>query len=185
MLESRKAKSLGRSRTDAGANIIFTTGTGGFGSGTTNSSPFSQQQKPLFGASTTATSGGGLFGSGTATAAPSSGFGGFGNNNNSSTGNSLFGSTPKPAFGSSTNGGGLFGGGNTQTTGFGAANNQQTGPFGNPMIGGANNAECQGTNSTPFTAFQDKEGNGSMTNHYQSISFMQPYKNFSFEVSLP
>ncbi|KAK4692376.1 nuclear pore complex protein Nup98-Nup96, partial [Lecanoromycetidae sp. Uapishka_2] len=156
-------------------------GTGAFGSATTNSSPFGQPQKPLFGSSTTTTSGGGLFGSGTTTAAPSSGFGGFGNTNSNASGSSLFGSTAKPAFGGSTTGGGLFGGGNTQNTGFGATNNQSTGPFGNPTIGGANSTECQGTGSTPFTAYQEKEGNANMTNHYQSISFMGPYKNYSFE----
>lgn len=176
-----------KSSTSIQLTLTSTTGTGGFGSAATNSSPFGQPQKPLFGASTTTTSGGGLFGGGTATAGSSTGFGGFGNTNNNSSGNSLFGTTSKPAFGSSNTGGSLFGGGNTQNTGFGANNNQQTGAFGAPISSalGVNNAECQGTGNTPFTAYTEKEGTGAMTNHFQSISFMQPYKNFSFEVSTP
>lgn len=65
-------------------------------------------------------------------------------------------------------------------------NNQTTSAFGQPnstALGG-NVGECQGTGSTPFTAWTEKEnGTGNMTNHFQSISFMGPYKNFSFEVS--
>lgn len=179
-------ETIGRNATDPELTSTSTIGTGGFGAAATNSSPFGQPQKPLFGASTTTTSGGGLFGGGTATAGSSSGFGGFGTNNNNNAGSSLFGSTPKPAFGNSTTGGGLFGGGNTQSSGFGANNNQQTGAFGAPIssVLGANSVgECQGTGNTPFTAYTEKEGTGAMTNHFQSISFMQPYKNFSFEVS--
>lgn len=159
-------------------------GTGGFGVATTNTTPFGQN-RPAFGASTS-TGGNGLFGGGTATAPSTGGFGGFGsttnNNNNTSTGG-LFGSTQKPAFGGGNTGGGLFG--NTGG-GFGTTNNQQqTGAFGAPISSalGANNAECQGTGSTPFLAYTEKEGTGSMNNHFQSVSFMQPYKNFSFEVS--
>ncbi len=48
-----------------------------------------------------------------------------------------------------------------------------------------NNAECQGTGGTPFSATTEKENTtGNMTNHFQSISVMQPYKNFSFEASV-
>lgn len=129
-----------------------------------------------------------MFGSGTATAGTSSGFGGFGanNNNNSSTTPSggLFGQpAQKTGFGSGSTGGGLFGTSNTGG-GFGQTNNQPTNAFGAPALG-QNNAECQGTASTPFQAYTEKEGTGAMTNHFQSISFMQPYKNFSFEVSIP
>ena len=157
-------------------------GTGGFG--TPNNTGFGQN-RPAFGASTT-TSGSGLFGSGTATAGNTTGFGGFGsstNNNNTSSGG-LFGSAQKPAFGSGNTGGGLFGSGNTGG-GFGSTNNQQTSAFGAPISSalGANNAECQGTGSTPFSAYTEKEGTGNTNNHFQSISFMAPYKNFSFEVS--
>ena len=158
------------------------TGTGGFG---TNNAPFGQN-RPAFGASTTS-SGSGLFGGGTATAGTTSGFGGFGsttNTNNTSSGG-LFGSTPKPAFGGGNTAGGLFGSGNTGG-GFGSTNNQQTSAFNAPISSalGMNNAECQGTGSTPFSAYTEKEGTGNTTNHFQSISFMAPYKNFSFEVSI-
>ena len=155
--------------------------------GTTNNAPFGQN-RPAFGASTTS-SGGGLFGGGTATAGTTSGFGGFGsstNNNNNTSAGGLFGSTQKPAFGVGNTAGGLFGGGSTGG-GFGSTNNQQqTSAFGAPISSalGTNNAECQGTGSTPFSAFTEKEGTGNTTNHFQSISFMAPYKNFSFEVSI-
>ena len=158
-------------------------GTGGFG---TNNAPFGQN-RPAFGASTSS-SGGGLFGGGTATAGNTSGFGGFGSttNNNTTSSGGLFGSTPKPAFGGGNTAGGLFGSGNTGG-GFGATNNQQqTSAFNAPISSalGMNNAECQGTGSTPFSAYTEKEGTGNTTNHFQSISFMAPYKNFSFEVSI-
>ncbi|KAF6240559.1 hypothetical protein HO173_001228 [Letharia columbiana] len=161
----------------------FGSGTGSFGVATTNTTPFGQN-RPAFGASTT-TGGTGLFGSGTATAGPTSGFGGFGSttNNNNTSGGGLFGSTQKPAFGGGNTGGGLFGTGNAGG-GFGSTNNQQqTGAFGAPISSalGTNNAECQGTGSTPFSAYTEKEGTGNTNNHFQSVSFMQPYKNFSFE----
>ena len=158
---------------------------GGFGSAS-STTPFGQNRPGGFG-STTSTAGGGLFGSGTATAGTSGGFGGFGstNNNNASSGG-LFASASKPAFAAgNTGGGGLFGGGSTGG-GFGSTNNQTTSAFGQPNSTalGANVGECQGTGSTPFSPFTEKESTaGSMTNHFQSISFMAPYKNFSFEVS--
>ena len=162
----------------------FHAGSGGFGTTTPNTNGFGQ--RPGFG-NTTTTSGGGLFGGGTATTGASGGFGGFGNsNNNTASGGSLFGSTAqKPAFGGGNTGGGIFGGGSSNVAG-GFGSNQQTGAFGTPISSalGQNNVECQGTGSTPFTAHTEKEGTGSMTNHYQSISFMAPYKNFSFEVRL-
>ena len=154
-------------------------GSSGFGStSNNNSSPFGQQNKPAFG---TATSGGGLFGSTTTTAG--GGFGGFGSTStNNSAGGGLFGSTPKPAFGGSgtTTGSGLFGSTNNNT-GFGSTNNQSTGSFGSPF--GQNNAVCEGTGSTPFSAVTEKEGSSNVTNHFQSVSCMPPYKNWSFEVS--
>lgn len=162
---------------------IFTTGTG-FGSTPAASSPFGQP-RPAFGAPAT-TSSGGLFGGGTATAGTSSGFGGFGaNNSNNTSAGGLFGQpAQKPAFGGANTGGGLFGGGNA-SGGFGQPNNQTTNSFSAPNIG-QNNAECQGTGSTPFTAFTEKEGTtGNVTNHFQSVSLMLPYRNFSFEVSSP
>lgn len=78
----------------------------------------------------------------------------------------------------------MFGSGNTGGGGFGSTNNQQqTGAFGAPISSalGTSNAECQGTGSTPFSAYTEKEGTGSTNNHFQSVSFMLPYKNFSFE----
>ena len=158
--------------------IFRTTGTGGFGAATTNASPFGQN-RPAFGAPATTTSGS-LFGSTTATAGSTGGFGGFGNTNNNTSGGGLFGAQ-KPAFG----GGSLFGNSTTPNTGFGLNNNQQTSAFPISSALGGNNAECQGTGNTPFTAFTEKESTGGVTNHFQSISFMQPYKNFSFEVGFP
>lgn len=158
--------------------VIRTTGTGGFGAATTNASPFGQN-RPAFGAPATTTSGS-LFGSTTATAGSTGGFGGFGNTNNNTSGGGLFGAQ-KPAFG----GGGLFGSSTTPNTGFSLNNNQQTSAFPISSALGGNNAECQGTGNTPFTAFTEKEATGGVTNHFQSISFMQPYKNFSFEVGSP
>ena len=126
-----------------------------------------------------------MFGGGTSTAGTSGGFGGFGtNNNNNTSSGSMFGqSTQKPAFGGGSTGGGLFGSGNSGG-GFGQTNNQATGAFGVPVSSALsqNSTECQGSGSTPFSAFTEKEPNGTTTNHFQSISFMQPYKNFSFEV---
>ncbi|KAG8531067.1 uncharacterized protein KY384_004424 [Bacidia gigantensis] len=158
------------------------TNTGGFGSNnTTNTtSLFGAQNKPAFGSTTSGSGGGGLFGSGTATTGNSGGFGAFGsnNNNNQNTGG-LFGSTTtsKPAFGGGSTGGGLFG---SPNTGFGTTNNQSTGAFGSAPFG-QGNATCEGTGSTPFSAYTEKEGTSNITNHYQSVSFMAPYKNWSFE----
>ena len=164
---------------------FFPTGTG-FGSAPSNGSAFGQN-RPAFGSPNPTTSGGGLFGGGTATAGSSGGFGGFGtnNNNNASTGG-LFGQgAQKPAFGSGNSGGGLFGGGSTGG-GFGQTGSQATGAFGAPMSSAlAQNVECQGTGSTPFSATTEKESStGNMTNHFQSISVMPPYQKFSFEASI-
>ena len=150
-----------------------------FGASGSNPAPFGAN-KPAFGSGTT--SGGSLFGS--TPSAGTSTFGGFGANTTGSTSGGLFGAANKPAFGGAqtSSGGSLFGGG---TGGFGSQTSQPTSAFGAPLSSalGPNNAECQGTGSTPFQAFTEKEGTGNQTNHFQSISFMQPYKNFSFEVS--
>ena len=150
----------------------------GFGATGSGSTPFGAQ-KPAFGAGST--SSGGLFGSTPSTSTPA--FGGFGGSNTSNTSGGLFGASNKPAFGGTQpSGGSLFGGG----SGFGSQTNQTTSAFSAPLSSalGSNSAECQGTGSTPFQAYTEKEGTGSQMNHFQSISFMQPYKNFSFEVSL-
>ncbi|KAI9700010.1 MAG: Nuclear pore complex protein Nup98-Nup96 [Candelina mexicana] len=173
-----------------GSSNAFGSG-GGTGSafGTTNNqtTPFGAS-KP-FGTNTTS-SGGSLFGGQTATAGSSPSFAGFGNNNNTtntsspfgaaSTGGSLFGNN-KPAFGSNTGNtsGTLFGG--TNTGAFGT-NTTTGGAFGSPAstaLGGAN-PQSDGTGSTPFQAFTEKDV-GNQTNHFQSITFMQPYQKFSFE----
>lgn len=164
----------------------------GAGFGASASTPFGAA-KPAFGASTT--SSGGLFGSTTATSGGTT-FGGFGASNpnttsssafgGGATGGGMFGNPTKPAFGTGTpTTGGLFGTGNTGTA-FGAGTSQPTSVFGGPQSTalGGNNAECQGTGSTPFQAFTEKDTPGSsQTNHFQSISFMQPFQKFSFEVS--
>lgn len=166
---------------------------GAFGSNTT-ASAFGAN-KPTFG-NTANTSGGGLFGSSTQTGG--TGFGGFGSNNatntaspfgatNTGTGGGIFGSTAnKPAFGSNTNtGGGLFGSGTGGGGAFGQTNTQSTGLFGAAQgtALSTNTADCQGTGSTPFQPFIEKDTPGGSNNHFQSISFMQPYQKFSFEVS--
>lgn len=153
----------------------------GFGATASTASPFGGTTSG-FGANTS--SGGGLFGSNTATSGTSTGFGGFGSTN-TNTGGGLFGGANKPAFGSQqpSTGGSLFGGGSNT---FGSSNNQTTSAFGGAPISSAlgNVPECQGTGSTPFQAYTEKEGAApNQTNHYQSITFMQPYKNYSFEVS--
>ncbi len=163
-----------------------------FGSTTNQTTPFGAP-KP-FGTNTTS-SGGGLFGSQTATAGSSTGFSGFGTNANTTntatpfgaagTGGGLFGNN-KPAFGSNTGttSGNLFGG--SSTGAFGTGNNTTTGgAFGSPAstaLGGAI-PQCEGTGSTQFSAYTEKDV-GNQTNHFQSITFMQPYQKFSFEVSL-
>ncbi|KAL8690487.1 MAG: hypothetical protein Q9218_004077 [Villophora microphyllina] len=156
-------------------------GFGGFGANASTSTPFGGNTSGGFGA--TASSGGGLFGSNTATSGTTTGFGGFGSGN-TNTGGGLFGGANKPAFGSQqpSTGGSLFGGGSNT---FGSSNNQtSTGFAGAPIssaLGGAV-PECQGTGSTPFQATVEREGaTSNQNNHYQSIAFMQPYKNYSFE----
>tara|TARA_R110002003_G_scaffold878_8_gene21736 strand:+ start:5247 stop:8648 length:3402 start_codon:yes stop_codon:yes gene_type:complete len=80
----------------------------------------------------------------------------------------------------------LFGGGNT-TGGFGstANNNTTTTGFGGTTGGGfgANaNQPNNGTASTPFQPFSEKDGTtGNATQQYQTISFQQPYQNYSLE----
>lgn len=124
-----------------------------------------------------------MFGGTTATAGASTGFGGFGSTSNNTSGG-LFGGASKPAFGTgTTSGGGLFGSGSGGNT-FGTSNTQSTGAFGAPLSSalGANVAESQGTAVTPFQAYSEKESGTNVSNQFQSIPFMQPYKNYSFEV---
>jgi len=171
--------------------MLITSSPTGSGFGTSTSTPFGAA-KSAFGASTT--SSGGLFGSTTATSGTTA-FGGFGStpaNTSSSSGfgggaagGGLFGNAPKTAFGTGSSTGGLFGTGSTGSA-FGSGTSQPTSVFGGPQSTalGGNTPECQGTASTPFQAFTEKDTPGSsQTNHFQSISFMQPYQKYSFEVS--
>ena len=177
-----------------GSSLTSSKSTTGFGSNAQQ--PNQSSQSSLFGAAKpfggTSTSGGGLFGNTTATAGTSTRFGGFGATNTAAntsspfgggTGGGLFGNTAsKPAFGTGGPSGGLFGAG-----GFGTTNTQPTGAFGAPASTALSsvNPQTDGTGSTPFQPFTEKESGSAQTNHFQSISFMQPYQKFSFEVSSP
>lgn len=133
----------------------------------------------MFGGNTSTGTGG--FGSGGGFGSANTGTGGaFGTPANTNTGGgSLFGKTT-PSFGSGSTTAGGFGSGGA----FGSTNNTPT----NTGFGASGTAfnqgslpTCQGTGSTPFTPFTEKDQNSTATNHYQSISFMQPYDKFSFE----
>jgi nuclear pore complex protein Nup98-Nup96 len=162
---------------------------GGFGA---NTGTTAFGSKP-FGSTTT---GGGLFGG--SSTGNAFGGGGFGANNNTTStpafgaannnaGGSLFGGAKTGGFGAST-GGGLFGGGNTGG-GFGANNTAAptTGAFGATTGGGfgagaTNNQPNNGTANVPFSAFSEKDGASSnATQQYQTITFQQPYQNYSLE----
>ncbi|KAF7717991.1 Nucleoporin NUP145 [Penicillium ucsense] len=140
---------------------------GGFGTNTNTGST-------LFGSTTPNTGSG--FGTGTGfgttpTTTPS-----FGGSANTNTG--LFGANkPATGFGASNTGGTGFG--SSGTTGFGAGATS-TG-FGGTGTAFQGSQACEGTGGTPFSAFTEKDQTSSATNHYQSISFMQPYSKFSFE----
>ncbi|KAL1999630.1 hypothetical protein VTN02DRAFT_4254 [Thermoascus thermophilus] len=162
-----------------GSGFGGTSSGGGFGTTANTGGGLFGNKTGGFG-STTTTSGGSLFGGGTATAG-GTGFGGFGSTSN--TGG--FGST-------GTTGGGLFGnktggfGGTTGTSAFGTGGGfGTTGTTG--FGGGAGTAfnqpvpACEGTGSTPFNPVTEKDSGSNVTNHYQSISFMQPYSRYSFE----
>ncbi|KAL2798373.1 hypothetical protein BJX66DRAFT_45185 [Aspergillus keveii] len=173
-----------------GTTSTFGSG-GGFGTTTQNqgNSLFGGQNRPstgfgagntsgtgIFGgaATTTGTGTGGGFGTGSGFGAGTSGFG------SSSTGGSgLFGKTTPTTgggFGSSTGATGGFGSG----TGFGASG-------GSAFGGGTGTAFQQavppsdGTGSTPFSPWTEKDTSSNVVNHYQSVSFMQPYSKYSFE----
>ncbi|MCJ1350132.1 MAG: Nuclear pore complex protein Nup98-Nup96 [Icmadophila ericetorum] len=182
---------FGASTNNTGGGLFGTGGTT-FGSNT-GTSAFGAN-KPTFGAATNST-GVGLFGASTQTGG--TGFGGFGSNNsasntaspfgatNTGAGGGIFGNTAnKTSFGSTTNtGSGLFGGGTGGGGGFGQTNTQPTGLFGAAQgtALSTNTADCQGTGSTPFQSFIEKDTPGGSNNHFQSVSFMQPYQKFSFE----
>ncbi|KAE8392086.1 nuclear protein 96-domain-containing protein [Aspergillus alliaceus] len=180
----------------AGSGFGGTSSGGGFGSGTPNQSNslFGNQNRTGgfgTGAGAGTTSGGSLFGGGTGGTPTGAGFGGFG-----STGNTA-NTTNTGGFGSSNNatGGGLFGN-KTAGTGFGSSTGTtggfgtSGGGFGSGTTGfgsGTGTAfqqavpPSEGTGSTPFSPFTEKDGSTNVTNHYQSISFMQPYSKYCFE----
>ncbi|RAH43280.1 uncharacterized protein BO95DRAFT_502161 [Aspergillus brunneoviolaceus CBS 621.78] len=166
---------------------------GGFGANTQTQSNSlfgaGQNRTSGFGSTPGPSTGGSLFGSNnTATSTGNTGFGGFGSAVNTGGG-----------FGSSAGGGGLFGankpasgfGSTTGTTGFGASGGASTSGFGSgtaPAFGGGSGTAfnqavppSEGTGSTPFTPFTEKDAASTTTNHYQSIVFMQPYSKYSFE----
>jgi len=100
----------------------------------------------------------------------------------------MFGNAAKPAFGgfaatTGATGGGLFGtsGAATGTGAFNAPAGGSTGAIG---FGGADTSvlPMNGTAATPYTVTQEKEANSPMMNHFQAISFMPAYKNWSLEV---
>lgn len=141
--------------------------TSGFGTTTNTGS--------LFGGNTQTTGATSGFGAGTGFGSTTGGTTGFGGGAN--TGAGMFGSKPATGFGTSTTGSTGFG--TSGTTGFGAgATNTAFGGTGTAFQGPQT---CEGTGSTPFSAFTEKDNNSSTMNHYQSISFMQPYTKFSFE----
>ncbi|KAJ5089638.1 hypothetical protein N7532_008322 [Penicillium argentinense] len=164
-----------------------------FGANNTNQSTSlfggGQQNRPGGFGTTNTNTGGSLFGNTSGTGAT----GGFG----SSTGGGFGSGTTGGAFGSSTNtGGGLFGankpaggfgsgtgggfGSGTTGSAFGSTPSTGFGGAGTALSGGAV-PPCDGTGSTPFNPFTEKDTNSSIMNHYQSINFMQPYQKYSFE----
>ncbi|KAL4891913.1 nuclear protein 96-domain-containing protein [Aspergillus ambiguus] len=156
---------------------------GGFGSNTQNQSNslFGNQNRTSSGFGTATSSGGSLFGGGATSGGFGSG-GGFGSSGNTgggfgSSGGGLFGSKPAGGFGSTPTTGGGFGStgggfGSAGSTGFGSGTGTA---FQQPV------PPSEGTASTPFSPFTEKDGTSNVTNHYQSISFMQPYNKYSFE----
>jgi nuclear pore complex protein Nup98-Nup96 len=99
----------------------------------------------------------------------------------------MFGGQNKTGFGASATGtgtGSMFGGGNTGGTGFGSGTgggfgaSNTAGGFGTAAAATTNN----GTATVPFNAFQEKDTAASGgTQHFQTITFQDPYKNFSLE----
>ena len=96
------------------------------------------------------------------------------------TGASLFGGGGGTGggFGSNNNPANSFGG-PTANTGFGTSNNTNTGfgAFGAPVAGPSNN----GTASPPFQVYTEKDTLQNQIQHFQSITFQQPYTTSSFE----
>ena len=64
------------------------------------------------------------------------------------------------------------------TNAFGTQNNTGFGGF-----NGMNNMQNQGTGNPPYKVHIEKEANLTQPSHFQSITAMPEYRNFSFEVS--
>ncbi|KAL1870974.1 hypothetical protein Plec18167_007281 [Paecilomyces lecythidis] len=169
---------------------LFGSTSGGFGSGggfgstqNQSNSLFGSQNRTTGFGSTPATSGGSLFGGGTATSG-GTGFGGFGSTSNtggfgsSNTAGGLFGNKTG-GFGSSTGTSGFGTGGTTGGFGTGAATTGFGAAAGSAFQGSI--PPCEGTGGTPFNPVTEKDSGSSVTNHYQSITYMQPYSRYSFE----
>ncbi|CAE6530170.1 unnamed protein product [Rhizoctonia solani] len=185
-------------------------GFGAFGGGTNTANTFGQQPKPFgstgFGTTNATTTPSFSFGGATNTSQPSTNTfgtgttGGFGTQTQGqastfgqpSTSTSTFGSgttgfgsnTTGGAFGS-TNTGGAFGSTTTNTGGgiFGGPKPATGGLFGSTTTT-TTNAAGQGTASPAYSATQERDtavGGSSTTLHYQSITAMPAYRNFSFE----
>lgn len=157
----------------------------GFGANNnSNTTSLFGNNKPAFGAAPASTSGGMFGGTQTAT---TGGFGGsaFGQSNANQSSGFSFGQKPG-GFGSTSNAPGtsLFGGGNSSTTPFGQGSNTNTFGAGTALQNSAV-PPSEGTGSTAFAPHIEKDSGaaGAPTNHYQSITFMQPYQKYSFEVS--
>ena len=160
---------------------------GGFGSSNNTTSLFGNTNtanKPAFGSA--ASTGGNMFGS--TQTGTTGGFGGFGSTgSNTSSGFSFgakpsgFGSTPATTNAPTTS---LFGGGNTGTSAFGSNTNTNTFGASGTALSAQGVPPCQGTGSVPFAPHVEKDGNGPVTNHFQTISFMPPYQAYSLEVSI-
>ncbi|KAI9806603.1 MAG: hypothetical protein M1825_006060 [Sarcosagium campestre] len=173
-----------------GASTGFGNG-GAFGASnnTAQSSPFGGT-KP-FGASNT-TTGGGLFGNTTATSGAGGGFGGFGGatSNTAQNTSSPFGTGAgttsgalfkQPSFGTgtgTTTGTSFFGGGAGNAFGGTSSTPGAFGAGASTALTGAN-MPSEGTASTPYQPFTEKDGTSQST--FQSITFMAPYQKFSFE----
>ena len=177
------------------------------------SAGFGSTQPGGFGApkpfGTSTSTGGSIFGggtgtgTGTSTATSGGGFGSFGGNASSTQQTS----TPFGGGANAASGGGSIFGGSGAKTGFGTASTPASGifsqgagagfgatptpapttsgPFGAPASTalGAPTPPSEGSGGTPFQAYQDRDGPNSAMNHYQSISFMQPYQKYTTEVS--
>jgi nuclear pore complex protein Nup98-Nup96 len=64
----------------------------------------------------------------------------------------------------------------SNNTGFGATSGN--------ALGSQQLPECPGTAVTAYQVTSEKEPNSVAVNNFQSITFMQPYQKYSFEVSI-